>query len=147
MKKGQIVPEFIIITAIVLAVMLFIFVIVVEKENESRVTQEYLAAKSVAEEIALGINQVHFGGAETKRSIWVRERVYSDVNYSAYVIPQARVVRVMWETNKGEQFFDASLMTSNINVSSNNVRINGSHLLSPGEVNITNKGGRIYIVP
>ena len=44
MKKGQIVPEFIIITAIVLAVMLFIFVIVVEKENESRVTQEYLAA-------------------------------------------------------------------------------------------------------
>lgn len=144
-KKGQIAPEFIIITAIILGVMLFVFIIAVEKNEESLMTRHYLSAKSVADEFSLTVNQIHFAGPEAKRSAWVPEKLPGNtIEFTLYVVPVARISRIVWNTTKGEQFYDSSLLTSYINASALNKTGEFYHVPA-GEIKLYNHGGQIYV--
>lgn len=145
-RKAQIIPEFIIVTAVVLGLMLFVFVIAAEKETESIGSKRFLEAKTVADDLSLAINQVHLGGPETRRVLWVPTNLPSGIGFSLYVIPNARVARIEWNSTKGLQFYDSSLLTSNIKTSmldnsSKFPRINNSQL------KIYNSGGGVYLEP
>ena len=144
-KRAQIIPEFIIITAVVLSVMLFVFVIAADKSEDSLTSRKYLAAKTISDEVALSINQVHLGGPETSRSMWLPEKLRHDTAYEVYLIPRARVVRVMWNTTKAEVFYDTSLLTSKFNITPNNNKITNSYRFPKGQINLSNDGGTIRI--
>ncbi len=145
-RKAQIIPEFIIVTAAVLGLMLFIFVIAAQKSEDSMLSQRLLESKSVADSFSLAINQVHLGGPETRRSIWIPKNLPEGTGYSLYVIPSARIVRIEWNSTKSLQFYDSQILTSNVNTS----RLNNSGKfprVRDGQLKIYNSGGGVILEP
>jgi len=133
-SKAQISTEFIIILAAILSVFLIIFGIANARIDEFHSTHRLVAAKGIADKLALAVNQVYISGLGSNSSMYLPEKMIDVIDYNLTVFPDSRLVQVEW----GERAYGSGLMVS----------VNGGNdaALSPGLVEIKYNESGVFLV-
>lgn len=132
--KAQISVEFIIILTGILAVFLVIFYVANERIDEFQNTQRLVAAKGVADKLAMALNNVYLSGAGSNSSIYLPEKLVDVIGYNLTVYPASRLVQVNW----GERVYGSGIMVS--------VNDGNDVILNPGLVEIKYNGSGVFLV-
>ena len=135
-KKAQISVDFIIVLSVALLVFLVLFNIISNRRDDMNSASTLLAAKEVADKLAIEVNTIHLAGDGAFKTVTLPETLRDNSDYNITIYPKYHVIEVNWNYLGNMKKYSSAIVTGNVNGSISSIN---------GFVNLTNDNGVIMV--
>jgi hypothetical protein len=122
--RAQVSADFIITLAIALAVFIFFFLIVTNRNAEFDEQKTRLFAKQLADKFAAEVNTVYLSGPGTSKTIELPNTLKDQTAYLINFYPQLQIVEIIWQTKQINRYVAPIMAFSGENITNINDDVN-----------------------